>query len=447
MNGFIGSQTCSVHATFNDYNEQKSCYRFLSNPKVSEQILINHLKEDCRDSVVSKRVLALVDTSTVNLNRYFGRITNYDGIGTISRNQHKSSYGFFLHPIYVVDADDGTPYGLADVRLFNRSMESNPLTKSEGNRLKLKLPIESKESYKWVEPCERAKREVLKTADKVTFVMDREADIWEVYKRLPGGNTDVVVRAKENRCILNSEGEQTKLKKELEDQQVKGEYIINLPKKQGRKRKKARVKLKYGTCQILPSQFNKPKEPISLSYVEIKEVGRSKKAIDDPIHWIIWTSEEVNTVEQAEQVISIYARRWKIEVYFKLLKSDGFDIENCQLGTGNGIRKLTLLIMEAAIKVQQLKAARRGLTNFSVEEVFEEEEIKCLKLLNQKMEGNTKKSKNPYPSDHLSWASWIIARLGGWKEYYEKNNLPGNKTFVKGLKKFDVLMLGYLIAK
>ena len=111
----------------------------------------------------------------------------------------------------------------------------------------------------------------------------------------------------------------------------------------------------------------------------------------------------MNTVEQAEQVISIYARRWKIEVYFKLLKSDGFDIENCQLGTGNGIRKLTLLIMEAAIKVQQLKAARRGLTNFSVEEVFEEEEIKCLKLLNQKMEGNTKKSKNPYPSDHLSW--------------------------------------------
>ena len=103
--------------------------------------------------------------------------------------------------------------------------------------------------------------------------------------------------------------------------------------------------------------------------------------------------------------------------------------------------------MEAAIKVQQLKAARRGLTNFSVEEVFEEEEIKCLKLLNQKMEGRTKKSKNPYPSDHLSWASWIIARLGGWKEYYEKNNLPGNKTFVKGLKKFDVLMLGYLIAK
>lgn len=383
----------------------------------------------------------------MNLNRYFGRITDYEGIGTVSRNQHKCSYGFFLHPIYVVDADDGTPLGLADVRLYNRSMESNPLTKSERNRLKLKLPIESKESYKWIEPCERAKSEVLKSADKVTFVMDREADIWDVYSRLPGGNTDVVVRAKENRCILNSEGKRTRLHKEIEDQEVKGEYIINLPKKQGRKRKKARVKLKYGRCQILPSQFNKPKEPISLTYVEVKEVGRSKKAIDDPIHWIIWTSEEVTTIEQGKQVIKTYARRWQIEVYFKLLKSDGFDIENCQLGSGKGIRKLTLLIMEAAIKVQQLKAAREGSTTLSLSDVFEEEEIKCLNLLNQKMEGRTKKSKNPYSPEHLSWASWIIARFGGWKEYYEKDNLPGNKTFVNGLKKFDVLMLGYLIDK
>ncbi len=41
--------------------------------------------------------------------------------------------------------------------------------------------------------------------------------------------------------------------------------------------KKARVKRKYGRCQILPSQFSKTKEPIPLSYMEIKEVGRSKK--------------------------------------------------------------------------------------------------------------------------------------------------------------------------
>lgn len=392
-------------------------------------------------------MLAFVDTSTVNLNRYFGRITDYEGIGTVSKNQHTYSYGFFMHPIYVVDADDGTPYGLADVKLYNRSMQPKPLSKSERNRTKLKLPIELKESYKWVAPCERAKSEVLKSADKVTFVMDREADIWEVYKRLPGCNTEVVVRAKENRCILNCEGEQTKLYRELEAQPTKGEYIINLPKKQGRRRKKARVKLKYGRCQILPSQFNKPKEPISLSYIEIKEVGRSKKVIDDPIHWIIWTSEEVLTIEQAQQVIKTYAKRWKIEVYFKLLKSDGFDIERCQLGTGKGIRKLTLLIMKAAIKVQQLKAARSGSTHLSLNEIFESEEIKLLELINPKMEGRTKKSKNPYDPHHLSWASWIIARLGGWKEYYEKNNLPGNKTFVKGLEKFDSLMLGYLLDK
>lgn len=103
--------------------------------------------------------------------------------------------------------------------------------------------------------------------------------------------------------------------------------------------------------------------------------------------------------------------------------------------------------MEAALKVLQLKAARSGETELQASDLFGEDEIRCLQTLNKKLEGNTKKQKNPYPPDHLSWASWVIARLAGWKDYYSNKNPPGNKIFVNGLEKFDYLMIGYSIAR
>lgn len=391
--------------------------------------------------------MSIVDTCTITLNTYLGRITDFEGIGMVGRNKHKSSYGFFLHPIYVVDEAEGTPYGFADIHIFNRPMKKNMLTDTERKSLKAQRSIEEKESYKWVGPCIKARQHVLSTADHVTFVMDREADIWEVFERLPDGKTDLVVRTKENRRIINAKGEQTRLFTELERQKALGTYEIELPSKKGRSSKTIRVEIKSGRCEIRPSQFNKTNNTIPLSYVEVKEVVAEGSQTEDCVHWILWTNRDINTKEQAKEIAIIYGRRWGIEVFFKLIKSDGYDIENCQLETGRGIRKLTLIIMDAATRVLQLKAARSGETKLKVSEVFEKEEVECLTLLNKRLEGNTQKQKNPYPEDELSWASWIIARLAGWKEFYEKNNPPGNKTFMRGLEKFDALMFGYSLAK
>lgn len=419
----------------------------MSNSNVTELILKGKLQEKCREATIGKRVIAILDTSTITLNNHLGRITNFDGLGMTGKNQHKTSYGLMVHPIYVVDEIDGTPYGFADVQLMNRSMIKSPLSPLEKNRLKNKRPIEQKESYRWVGPCVEAKQRILKEAQNIIFVMDREGDIWEVFERVPGVRTDVVVRSKENRRILNTKGEQTKLHTEIENQKAIGKYEIKLPRKKGRKRTKAIVEVKVGTCQILPNQFNKSKRPMKLSYVEIKEINQDGIKLECPIHWILWTNRTVSTMEDAKKILLIYAKRWGIEVFFKLLKSDGYNIEKTQLETGRAIRKLILLIMEAATKVLQLKAAREGQTDLQIKDVFEEQEIECLELLNEKLCGNTELQKNPYPKNHLAWASWIIARLAGWKDFYSKKNPPGNKTFIVGLEKFEVLLIGYSLAK
>ncbi|WP_281990600.1 hypothetical protein [Aquimarina aggregata] len=79
-----------------------------------------------------------------------------------------------------------------------------------------------------------------------------------------------------------------------------------------------------------------------------------------------------------------------------------------------------------------------------ITEVFDDPEIKCLDKLNQKLEGGTNKMKNPYPRDGLSWATWIIARLGGWSGY--KSQRPqGPITLKNGLDQFNTMFKVWML--
>jgi len=390
--------------------------------------------------VLNKNLLVLVDTTDIRLDKHLGRITDTDGIGIIDKNQHKSSYGFFVHPLYVVDEDNGTPYGIADVKIFNRAFESSGETKAEKKSKMYRIPIEQKESFRWIGPCISSSQSILSEAKSMTYVMDREADIWEVYQGIPQQGVHIVVRSKTNRAILNEKGERIKLHDQLSEQQALGAYVLDYKDTNGSKRK-TKINVKAGSCEILPPKHKKGDNVKSMYYVELK--SESTNSQGQSLHWILWTDREVTNMEQAKQIVEIYCKRWNIEVFFKLLKSDGYDIESCQLEKGSSIRRLTLILMEAAIKVQQLKAARSGDTELQVKDVFIPQEIKCLRAINKKLEGRTEKQKNPYPEDHLSWASWVIARLAGWKDFYSKKSPPGNKIFVDGLEKFEFLLMGY----
>jgi len=52
--------------------------------------------------------------------------------------------------------------------------------------------------------------------------------------------------------------------------------------------------------------------------------------------------------------------------------------------------------------------------------------------------------KNPHHENTVPWASWIIARIGGWKGY-KSQRPPGTITFKKGLATFNDMYTGYSI--
>ena len=114
------------------------------------------------------------------------------------------------------------------------------------------------------------------------------------------------------------------------------------------------------------------------------------------------------------------------------------------LETGYGLRKLAVMVMDSSVKILQLRQVREGNVNLPVATVFNEKEQKGLEKILPQLEGKTEKLKNPHPREQLSWAAWIIARLGGWKGY-ATSRPPGMKTFKRGLDKFNVMIWAWEI--
>ena len=59
--------------------------------------------------------------------------------------------------------------------------------------------------------------------------------------------------------------------------------------------------------------------------------------------------------------------------------------------------------------------------------------------------GRTSLQQNPYPLYSLAWATWIIARLGGWPGYRSQKP-PGIPTLVYGLRQFQSFFQGWKLA-
>ena len=133
----------SVRQLTGNESSAKGFYRFLQNDRVSEEDIVFNLSQNCKSACEGKYVICIQDTTEINLSSHSHRINKDDCIGTTNANKDKG-LGFLLHPSLVLDAVEGIPYGYADIKVWNRSLEF----KSKHERKYNSLPIEEKESYR-----------------------------------------------------------------------------------------------------------------------------------------------------------------------------------------------------------------------------------------------------------------------------------------------------------
>jgi hypothetical protein len=94
------------------------------------------------------------------------------------------------------------------------------------------------------------------------------------------------------------------------------------------------------------------------------------------------------------------------------------------------------MTLEVAMEIMQLKLALKAESPIGINRMFTEKQILLLTILLKKVEGVTAKQKNPYKKQTLSWAAWIIARLGSWSGY-KSHGPPGYITIKNGYDTFN----------
>lgn len=437
----LNSQPCStISKLSSDRAEQIAYYRLLENEKLTERDLINELTARVSPLVAGRDVLCLEDSSEINVLANKNRLQRNSGLGRSDNAANATC--FKIHPGFVLDAHSMNPLGFSAVKVFHRDEQQPDRFERDYKR----QPIENKESYKWIEVSESSKI-TLSAASRVTFIQDREGDIYEQFCLVADQKHHLLIRSRTTRKLWDG----SDLYTAMQALPIAGVYTIEIAadKRRGRKKRTAQIAIRYNSFQIKrPSKLSKKAYPeyITVQGIWVQEitpdVDEQQKA-----NWKLLTTHSINDITDALKMIEWYKCRWFIEQVFRLLKTEGFGIENAQLETGWALRKLLLMQLSSLLKILQMNIAySKPEGGQPIAEVFSKEEVKILAHLNKTLQGKTIKTQNHHPVQTTKWAAWIIGRLGGWKGY-DSLGPPGVICLKKGLDKFNNILEGIAIAK
>jgi hypothetical protein len=421
-------QTVCLRKLADDRAEQIRFRRFLANEAVTVEEMISHRAMFVAAAAAGRHVLAIQDTSEVNYEAQSGRKRR---LGTVGNG---SDAGLFVHPVLAVDGQSGECLGLVDAQVWRR-------TRRKAANYK-RLPIEQKESYRWVKGGAQAKA-VLADAALLTVLDDREGDIYEKWARLPDDRTQLLTRAARDRSLADG----SRLFAALAGLPEVDRFTLDLPARPGKRgARTAHLTVRFGRIGIRrPRACSDRTAPpqIELSAIEVRELDAPP---GDEICWRLLTTHAVDSLEQALTVVGWYRQRWHIEQLFRTLKRQGLRLEQSVVEDVEALEKLAVIALIAATITMQLVLARAAdAPRQPASRVFDAEQIALLHALQKKWQGRTAKQQNSHPPDSLAWAAWTIARLGGWTGY-DSDKSTGPITMRDGLERFHGIVDGFRLA-
>ena len=369
--------------------DTKATYEFFKNEEVS--------LEELKKTMMTYGAKQLSDEITVLIAHDISNISYNDlqakGLGYLD---NKQGQGILCYSS-IAATTEGLPLSLLYQHSWVRPLEE--LGKSNKRK---QLAFEDKESYRWYEGMSEVNKSLGNAIHKI-HIADREADIYELFFHAYELNTDLLVRARHNRCLSNG----SHLWDSIAEQPVVATVSLDIPDKTGRKKLKVEADVRYHDVEILRPSNNKDSyESVILTAIEIKEKNRMGKNEEDLIHWKLLTTLEITRVSDALQCVKWYTFRWLIERFHYVLKS-GTKIEELQLKDARSLQKAIAVYSMAAFRVMQLVYESRHHPQISCEVVLTKAQWKSLYIL---VHNNNQIPKQP-PS--LQQAVWWIGKLGG----------------------------------
>lgn len=265
-------------------------------------------------------------------------------------------------------------------------------------------------------------------------VCDREADIFEFLQHCLDCEQSFVIRAKSDRKVILPTGHPQLLFSCLKRSPIKTKLAIEIESNSDRKAKTVEATVKFRKVALqVPISNRSAEEARKLSpiYVTLIEVHSSSKVDGKKLHWRILTDINVEKTSTVLDIIKWYTLRWRIEIFFKTLKS-GAKIEGSRLTDLGRLSKYVLMQSLVAFRVLQLLFAARSKKHSSIRQLISDEEWRVFKRILFPNKGGASEKT-------LEWIK-RIAQQGGFLQ--GKGRIPGVVTLWTGWMELNTMLSG-----
>ena len=398
----------------------KGAYRLFDAKKVTFQSLAEPHWQRTR-ARESGTWLLISDTTELD----FGIHRHVPGL---KPNGNGGGLGFLLHSSLMVSADGAEIAGLAGQVI--RYRQPSKKETSGAQRLKRK----DRESVIWGQLVDQ----IGPTPQGVKFihVFDRGGDHFEAYCHLQQNQVGWVVRAaQKRRKIITPDGKRMALAKYTATLPVAGTYELTVQANQNQPARTTTVEVRFGAIR-----FPRPKHisawakktgitEIPMGVVEVREV--SPPAGVEALHWILLTSESVDTFETSWTIIGYYEQRPLIEEFHKGIKT-GCHVEERLYQSAKRLEAVTAMMSVVAVRLLQMRSVARHEPNRPAEEVVPKKWIRVLQAV-RKVNSGTSWTVGQFYRE--------LAKLGGFLGR-KRDGEPGWITLWRGFKKLTLMVRG-----
>jgi hypothetical protein len=432
-----------LEAVGGDRQAAKGYYYFVDSRRDTvnpEAILKAHRERTIERIMAQEMVLVVQDTTDLD----FSTRHHTEGLGVVGTNQTGAeSLGLKLHSSLALTTD-GLPLGVL------KSVCFAPERKGKVGKQSVGRPIEDKKSFRWLEghrDCVQIAKKTPRT--RLLTVTDREGDIFELFldAEPTSKRVGLLVRAKHNRRL---EGEERKLFEELKASKHVGQIEAVIPRQRWKEAKRGELEQKGmpGRQALLTVSFQevaiessrsdlRSKGSITLWGVYAREENPPLGA--KRIEWLLMTTEEVRTIQDAARIVEFYTQRWRIEEWHHILKS-GCTVQEHQNETAERLKRVIAIDVVLAWRIQLMTLLGREVPELSCEVFFDAWEVRVLEAL-EKHKGK----RGVKPPFTLGQAIILVAMQGGYLAR-RSDPPPGPKCIWKGIIHLYNLATGYRLA-
>jgi hypothetical protein len=470
----------SINQACPSWEDTKAAYRLFANERcTTEEITRAHAESTLRRIKGHSRVLVIQDSTTFNFNNHSAT----EGLGPIGKraSPREQSQGLLMHTALAVlphsssEERDGIPLGILSQKIWARAQEKK-------TRKPTGVPIEEKESYKWIEAMQETIAKTTPGTEYVTLC-DREADIFEFMYFAQARNAKFLIRNNSDRRLAPEQRWDPKidgrcgvkpgntLRNHLRKQPCAAVLPIHVPRKAGlHPERVATVEVRFAEVHLHPptwpaeltaivdrmgpirvhalwiKEMNPPEEitnpdPQTLEAQRKKSPRRRKiERGENPVEaleWLLLTNVWVTGLPDALERVRWYEQRWQIESFHKVLKS-GCAVERCRLQYADRLEKYLTLSSVIAWRLHWMSLISRREPETAADLLLSESEWKALYCKIHKT--SSPPSNPPTIYEAIRW----IAQLGGFLAR-KSDGEPGTTTLWRGWQRLHDITEDWLI--